>query len=203
MARLRSLGIPAALSLAAAVVAGCVAPGPGAAGGPVPLYVANARDGTITMLDSESGRPLGPPVRAGRAPAQLVAAPAGNLLHLTTAPGSGGAIKWLRRTGGPAATAGWDAQPLALPLREPVQQLIMASDGSGGAAVAYRALDPAFGAPRCRLALVDMATGTVTRHPHAHALRRRRMAQRPRPFRRSRRGHRLRRAAARERCMRR
>jgi YVTN family beta-propeller protein len=152
--------VPAVLGLAAALLVGCTAPERGAAGTPVLLYVANARDDTITILDSESGRPLGPPARAGRAPAQLAADAAGNVLHLSVSAANSGAITWLHRTGRSGGD-GWEARPLRL--GEPAHHAFLASDGAGTAAIAYRTTGPASTATRCRLALVDLATGTVTR----------------------------------------
>jgi hypothetical protein len=144
----------------ACILAGvsCVPPVERAAGTGQALYVANALDDTISVLDSQSGRPLGPPVPAGRAPGQIVPGPAGTLLHLTVTGERGNAVTWLRRTG----AGGWSARPVKLD--EPVPQALAVADGgvAGVAAVVYR-VPGAAGARGCRLALIDLLRGTAQR----------------------------------------
>jgi YVTN family beta-propeller protein len=67
--------------LAGLAVLGCVAGagcgvggGASLAGAPV-LYVSNSRDGTLTRIDTASGRVVGAPVPAGRAPWNLAVTP--------------------------------------------------------------------------------------------------------------------------------
>src|SRR5262245_23020030 len=57
--------------------AGCGPPGDVARAGTPLLYVSNARDGTLTRIDTASGRVVGPALPAGGAPSRLVAGPAG------------------------------------------------------------------------------------------------------------------------------
>jgi len=69
--------------LAAPGPAACAGPGaPARTGSAGLLYVANGGDGTVSRLDPQSGRPVGPPLPAGPAPAQLAPGPGGTLLVL-------------------------------------------------------------------------------------------------------------------------
>src|SRR5689334_8095502 len=107
----------AAVTVAVAcVLAGvsCAPPVERAAGIGQALYVANALDDTISVLDSRSGRPLAPAVPSGRAPGQIVSGPAGTLLHLTVTTERGNAVTWLHRAGHTTGggDGGWVARPL-------------------------------------------------------------------------------------------
>lgn len=124
--------------LAACTVAavGCAPASRQGAGTGQALYVANAADDTITILDSQSGHRLGSPIRAGRAPGQIVAGPGGTLLHLSTAAERSGEVTWLRPAG--LRQGGWTAQPLHVD--EAARQAVAAAAGSGMAIVAYHVL---------------------------------------------------------------
>jgi hypothetical protein len=129
-----------------------------AAGAPTRLYVANARDGTVSQLDAASGRALGPPIPAGAAPAQVVASPAGSLLVVPAAVPEGGALAHVSRVG-----TSWVQRPVLL---EPgASGVLVASDGGRRAAVAYHIPIPgqSLSDRRCRLALVDLDAGVVER----------------------------------------
>jgi YVTN family beta-propeller protein len=73
---------PAALALWGFVLAGCAPPAPSAAAvvSPPRLYVADAKDGSVSVLDSASGRVLDTPVPAGPSPAQVIASTVGAFL---------------------------------------------------------------------------------------------------------------------------
>jgi hypothetical protein len=116
--------------MAAALLLGCTAPSGSADGAEAPLYVANARDGTITRLDSATGRALGPPLPAGPAPWQVVPGPSGNLLVRSGSPLEAGALAHLARSG-----RGWATR--RVPVEVPTSQVLVAADGGRYAAVAY------------------------------------------------------------------
>jgi hypothetical protein len=148
--------------MALALVAGC-APPAAAAGRPSAgvVYVANMRDGTISRLDGATGRVLGPPLPAGRAPWQLAAGPGGRLLVLALA--GEAVLTHVAPAGGPGP--GWAARPV--PLEAHASGASLADDGRGHAALAYRvaappatSAAPPLAAP-CRVAVLDVATGAV------------------------------------------
>ena len=146
--------------LLALSLAGCAARGRGAAGVPARLYVANARDGTVSQLDAGSGRAIGPPIPAGTAPAQVVASASGGLLVVPAAVPADGALVHLSRSG-----TGWVQRPVAL---EPgASGVLAAGDGGRRAAVAYHVPEPGQSPSqrRCRLAVVDLDAGAVE-HRH-------------------------------------
>jgi hypothetical protein len=168
--RLQRLQWGAGLALAAGTAAlACASPSPQQSGVGQMLYVANAADDSITILDGQSGRRLGAPVRAGRAPGQLVAGPGGTLLHLSLANEHRGEVTWLHPTvPSGAAQTRWVAQ--ALPLDPPSFRALAIAGSADLAAVAY--LGPhgshspagwSLWASRWHLALVDLASGTVLR----------------------------------------
>jgi hypothetical protein len=144
--------VAALVSLALA----CTPPGLPAAPAPTLLYVANALDNTISLLDSQSGRPIGPPLPAGHGPGRIAPGPAGSLLHLSVGATDTGQVTWVGRTG---AAGPWSTRPLDL--GEPAVLAFLAADGARYAAVAY--LTGEGDARRCRLALVDATAGAVMR----------------------------------------
>jgi hypothetical protein len=125
------------------------------------LYVANARDGTITRLDAASGRALDPPLPGGEAPSQLAASPGGELLVLPVGGRLGrpdARLTYVARSRG-----GWRARPVPL---EPGARAPLLAGGGRYAVVAYAA--PAAGhtpggpePARCRVALFDLARGRL------------------------------------------
>jgi DNA-binding beta-propeller fold protein YncE len=148
----------ATVALLAALLPACVAPAYGKAGAPSALYVANSQDGTVSQLDSATGRRLGPPLPAGPSPWQIAPGPDGSLLVLSIAPQHAGQVTHVRRSG-----SGWTTRQIVL--EHAPQDAILASHGGRYAAVAYR-LSPAdavASAAGCRLALLDTAAGTVAR----------------------------------------
>jgi DNA-binding beta-propeller fold protein YncE len=155
--------VTAAVACVLAAVS-CAPPAERAAGTGQALYVANARDDTISVLDSQSGRPLGPAVPSGRAPGQIGSGPPGTLLHLTVTHERGNAVTWLHRAGHTTGgeDGGWAAQPLQVGASG--FDALAASDGAGTAVLAYRLAgggEPARGSSRCQLAVVDLASGAV------------------------------------------
>ena len=145
-----------ARSLAAVLLAACAAPGGRAAGGQSALFVANALDDSVTRLDGESGRVIGPDLPAGRAPGQLAPGPDGSLLALSAAADRDGEVTHLTRAAGRGARD-WLARPL--PLGAPARRALLAGDGAGGAAVGYDVSGPGGRDGACRVALVDVRRG--------------------------------------------
>ena len=148
----------AAAVLAAACLAACAAPNGSLAGAPPSLYVASTGDGTITQLDSASGRVVGAPLPAGPSPWQIATGPGGSLMALSHPPQGGGGLTHLVHTAG-----GWEARPV--PLEPHARPTSLAGDGGPYAAVAYRVQDndPAVAPQPCRLALLDVRLGVVER----------------------------------------
>jgi hypothetical protein len=146
--------------LVAMLLAGCVAPSNGEAGGRAALYVASALDDSITRLDSQSGHVIGPGLPAGRAPGQVVPGPKGSLLILSTAADRDSEVTHLVRSSDRDAEV-WLARPMALP--EPGRQALLAGDGAGSAVVGYHVPAPYVSGGTCRLALVDVNRGVVRR----------------------------------------
>ena len=143
--------------LTLALVAGCAPPA--AAGRPAAgvVYVANLGDGTVSRIDGATGRALRPPLPAGRAPQQLAAAPGGELLVIALA--GPATLTHVAPTGVPGR--GWAARPVPLEAHTTgATEARLATDGRGRAAVAYRVAVPPPAAP-CRLAVLDVATGSV------------------------------------------
>jgi DNA-binding beta-propeller fold protein YncE len=146
--------------LLAVLLVACAAPR--AAAGTVTdgqvVYVANAGDGTVTRLDSATGRALGVPVPAGQGPGWLVPGRDSTLLVLGIGAAARGTLTYVARAG-----STWVARPLAL---EPdASAVAVAGNGQYTAAVVFTLRGPgATPAQRaCRLALVDLRTGTVGR----------------------------------------
>jgi hypothetical protein len=147
-----------------AALAACGPPERGTIGAAPLLYVANAQDGTVTVLEGASGRAVGAPRPAGPAPRQVVALADGGALVRSDAPGPTGGLTHVARESG-----GWAARPVAL---EPgARARLLAVDGDA-AVVAYEE-PPADADPvpegnparRCRLALVDPRTDTAAPTP--------------------------------------
>src|SRR3712207_3885577 len=92
------------------------------------LYVANSREGTVTQYDPQTGRRVGGPVPAGRAPMRLLAGE-GGLLAMTLGAGAYGRLTHVTRRGG------WEARPV--PLEPAAQVTAMAGDGGAWAAIVY------------------------------------------------------------------
>jgi hypothetical protein len=67
--------------------AGCGPAADGTCAGARVVYVANARDGTLTRIAPATGRVLGPPMPGGAAPGALAAGPRGAVLVRTTTAG--------------------------------------------------------------------------------------------------------------------
>jgi hypothetical protein len=129
------------------------------------LYVANGGDGTVSRLDPQSGRPVGPPLPAGPAPAQLATGPGGTLLVL---PAGGPAWRLTHLTpGAPAPHPGGAPPARAVPLESGGSGggARLAGDGQGAAVLAYHvpAGTPAGRRLVGRLALLDVARGAVGR----------------------------------------
>jgi outer membrane protein assembly factor BamB len=150
-----------ALAMLALCSAGCDPPSAGESGAPprAPLlYVANALDGTVTRLESGGNRVVGAALPAGRAPWQMAVGASGTMLVLAAGASTRNSLTYVAPSVGV-----WRARSLVL---EPgAQQLLLAGDGKRYAAVAYGVADA--GAPgvplRCRLALVDLRTGAISR----------------------------------------
>ena len=126
------------------------------------LYVANGGDGTVSRLDPQSGRPVGPPLPAGPAPAQLAPGPGGALLVLPA-----GGPAWRLTHVAPPPHPGGAPPARAVPL-EPGGSgggARLVGDGQGAAALAYHlpAVTPAGRRLVGRLALLDVARGAVGR----------------------------------------
>ena len=170
----RALGLAVTAVMGAA--GGACGPAPDAAGaGPIVLYVANALDGTVTRVDGERGRPLGPPVPAGPAPWQLVAGPAGRLLVLASVSDAhpSGGLRHVVPLATGAGTGGerWAVRPVRLDPEDGVSVLAHRLAGAGRwAVVAYDVRRGAAAPPpgAARLALIDLRSGGVVRtHPVA------------------------------------
>jgi hypothetical protein len=146
------------------VLSACGAPAGPAAGPPhaLVLYVANGADGTVTRLDARDGRPLGRPLPAGPAPAQLVPGPGGRLLVSGAGPAAPLTLV-------EPAPLGWRARPLPFAAGDrPAAVRAIAGDGGRYAVAAYDgpAGAGAGGRPApgpCRVALVDLEAGAVVR----------------------------------------
>jgi hypothetical protein len=164
--------VGALMVAACALLAGCSAaaqPAPGSAT-LVPLYVADARDGTLVRVDGTSGRVLGPPLPAGTVPVQVVPGPSGGgtALVLSADPSSATGLTFVARTG----TRG-HARPVPLPPGS--RAMLLAGDGEDVAAVyTLRAAATDAGVagggavegapgPGCGLALIDLRRGEVDR----------------------------------------
>ena len=152
------LACVAALVLAAPLAA-CAGPNAGAAGAPGALYVANSLDGTVSRLDSVTGRTLGPPLPAASFPWQITAGPAGSLLVLSVP-------RW--RTPSVHLThlvpAGRTWRAVGVPLGVRSYHAVLAGDGGRHAVVVYQPVpDRSEGPPRCELALVDARASSVER----------------------------------------
>jgi hypothetical protein len=156
-----------AVAALGALLAGCAPPA--RTSGPVAatLFVGDGAAGTVTPLESGSGRPVGPPVPVGAAPEQILTGPAGYLLVLTTpaAPASGPAT--LTQVG--FQDQRWQSRPIAL--GTPAYDATLAGDGGRYAVVAFHPAPapPAAGdgarppGSPCRVAIVDVLGGVVER----------------------------------------
>ena len=165
--------------LAGPVPVACAGPWPPArAGAAGVLYVANGGDATVSRLDPQSGRPVGPPLPAGPAPAQLAPGPGGTLLVLPA-----GGPAWRLTHVAPPPHPGGESPARAVPL-EP--------GGSGGGARLVRRRPGRGGAglPRPRRHPGGPAPGRPARPPRrrprhggadAHGLRRPGRGRRRRP----------------------
>jgi hypothetical protein len=146
------------------LLAGCVPPMQTSSPAAAYVYVAGSAAGTVTQLERETGRPTGPPVSVGAAPTQLVAGPDQSLLALSTwpaAPLGADRLTHAVRSGG-----GWHTRPIDL--GSPAHDALLAGDGGRHALVVYHpdefsAAGPPPTGPPCRLAVVDVAAGTVER----------------------------------------
>ena len=153
-----------------AVPAGCAPPAQEAAGAPGRLYALNALDGTLTPLDAERASPAGPPIPAGDAPAQAAPGPGGSLLIRSFSRTRPAALTHVARDRGALRAR-------AVPMGAPLLEATLAADGQRYAAVAHHtptlptpeagrpASPPADQAGRCRLTLLDLATGRARTHP--------------------------------------
>jgi DNA-binding beta-propeller fold protein YncE len=143
---------------AALVLAACAPPATAAGRPPAGIvYVANGLEGTVTRLDGASGRRLGPPLPAGRAPWRIAAGPGGRLLVLASTGHS--ALTHLAPGGRPGE--GWTTRPV--PLESGATAALLAGTGRGRAALSYHVAAPAGSAASwsCRLLLLDVADGAV------------------------------------------
>ena len=118
----------AALLLAAtltggALLAGCApgAPG-GAAAPPGALYVVDAGAAAVVRVDPQTGRSVGGPLPAGRAPWQAVPGPHEGLLVLSVPAGAQALTRVVR------AGPGWAARPL--PVEGGVREAVLAGAGA-------------------------------------------------------------------------
>jgi DNA-binding beta-propeller fold protein YncE len=151
------------------LAAGCAPSGQGAPGRAERLYALNALDGTLTPLDGERAAVAGPPLPAGDAPAQVAPGPGGSLFVLSFARDRPAGLTHVVRDQGT-----WRARPV--PIGASLQQAALAADGGRYAAVVHHTPTrlgaepgpPALpaGAPegRCRLTLLDLATGETRTH---------------------------------------
>jgi len=148
--------VAGALVALAAVLAGCAPPAAARPGAEPILYVANGRDGTVSRLDSATGRPVGAPLPAGPAPAQVVASRDGHLLVAPTTFDRGTDLTLVTRDAGAGA-----ARPVRL--ESGARQVLLTADGGDHALVAYGrpGAPPGAADARCRLVLVDLRTGEV------------------------------------------
>lgn len=139
-------------ALAALVSTSCAVGPAGGAGRAAVVYVLSARDATIARLDAATGRELGPRLPAGAGPGALAVGGGAAVVQPASWRDAGG-LTHVART-----ENGWAAEPLAV---DPAgRSLALAGDGERFAVLAYthRA-----GAPRCRLALIDVRDGSVVR----------------------------------------
>jgi hypothetical protein len=143
-----------------ALLSGCRSappPDPGSVT-PVPLYVADARDGTLVRVDGTSGRSLGPPLPAGPGPVQVVPGEPGDrgALVLSADPASATGLTFVTRAG-----ARGSARPVTLPPGG--RAVLLAGDGGSAAAAVYTLRDAAGRepGPACGLALIDLRRGEV------------------------------------------
>jgi DNA-binding beta-propeller fold protein YncE len=152
------IGLAIGCVVLAASAAGCAPPLTGAAGEAPLLYVANGLDDTISRIDSRNGRAVGPAVPGGAAPRQIVVGPNGSLLVLSAAVEG---RRPLTLTSVTRHGSVWTARPIVL--ERGARRALVAGDGGRYALVAYHAPDPARQdeAFRCRLAVVDLATGHI------------------------------------------
>jgi hypothetical protein len=120
------------------------------------LYVAITADGTVARLDTTSGRPVGPALQidgTGPRPTAVVPVAGGGLLAVSPSVVGGGVYL---ATGG----SQW-LRPIQL---EPGARVRLAAAGAGSDAVlAYHLAGGSEARQRCRLALLDLATGSVSR----------------------------------------
>jgi YVTN family beta-propeller protein len=160
--RVRKVGRRVATAVLAAVavsaaLAGCAPPALGRSGAAPVVYVANSADGTLSRIDTGTGRVGGAAIPAGTAPWKIAAGPQGSLLVLAASPGGVG-LTLVSGRSGPRTARRIAVEPGAA-------DAMIAADGGRIAAVAYRRDGgiPAEPRTRCRLALVDLVTGAVLR----------------------------------------
>src|SRR5262245_61061667 len=82
----RRAALAASLLAVGALLPGCGPPGRTGDPAAAYVYVAGSAAGTVARLERQTGRPVGRPLPAGPAPAQLEAGPDGSLLALATWP---------------------------------------------------------------------------------------------------------------------
>jgi hypothetical protein len=142
-------------TVAVLVHSGCTPAARGAAGGGAVVYVAIAAEGAVARLDATSGRPVGPALRAdatGPRPAEVIPAAGGVLAVSPDAVDAGVYV---------AADGSRGLRPVRL---EPGAQVRLAAGGAGDAAVlAYRVPDGGAASQGCRLVLLDLTSGGVSR----------------------------------------
>jgi hypothetical protein len=144
----------------AVLVAGCAPPRLTTGSGVAPLFVSNGLDQTISRLDPSSGRKLGPPIPVGVAPWQIAVGPRDSMLVLPmTATSRRGSLIHIS-----PGEHGWSNRVVTI---EPgALTAMIAADGERYAAVVY-GIRPEENRVRppvsCRVALIDVGTGTVER----------------------------------------
>jgi hypothetical protein len=147
----------AALTVVAAI--GCAPPARGASAPGARLYVVNAADASVSLVDPGSGRGLGAvPVPHGTQ--QAVAGRVGVDEALLTLAAPGGALTRLHRSGWDGV---WASRPVVL--ETGAIAWLIAGDGArhGAAAYALRSVGAGRPGPACRLALIGLADAAVER----------------------------------------
>jgi hypothetical protein len=131
------------------------------------LYVASALDGTLTRLEATSGRTQAVPLPAGPSPTQVALGANEEVLTLSGDPALGSILTYTTRVRD-GNGAGLVEQPI--PLEPGARAVLLAGDGERYAVVisllALPLADDGAGESRrsgavCRLALVDLRSGTV------------------------------------------
>jgi hypothetical protein len=145
------------LLLLVGAAAGCALPDRGNPGNAPRLYVANARDGTITRVDPASGRVVGPALPAGPAPMQMVSGRGGSLVVLSASERHPGQVTVLT-----PGVGGWTHRTVVVKTRS-ASDVLLAGDGAQYAVVAGR-MDAAAGrVAGYGMTVIDLERAVITR----------------------------------------